>query len=69
MERKGEKKEQMKIVKLNFIVWFDIKFGKEMNYNFFLWTNLSFILNTKLFILVIKYNLILIPNLFYFKKF
>ena len=59
----------MKIIKLNFVVWFDIKVDKEMNYNFFLWTNLSFILNTKLSILVIKYNLILIPNLFDFKKF
>ena len=25
-----------KVVKLNFVVWFDIKFDKEMNYNFFL---------------------------------
>ena len=40
------RKEWKRMVKLNFIVWFDIKFDKEMNYNFFL-INLSFTLNTK----------------------
>ena len=55
-------------MKLNFIVWFDIKFDKEMNYNFFLWINLSFILKTKLSILVIKYNLISILIFFNVEK-
>ena len=43
-----------RIVKLNFIIWFDIKFDRKKN--FFLWTLLSFALNTKLSILVIKQN-------------
>ena len=51
-ERRRE--EWKRIMKLNFIVWFDIKFDRERNCNFFLWINLSFALNTKLPILVIK---------------
>ena len=63
------REEWKRVVKLNFIIWFDIKFNRKWNCNFFLWINLSFTLNTKLPILVIKSNLILIPNFFHFKKF
>ena len=72
---RGEmRREEWKgIVKLNFIVWFDIKFDRERNCNFFLQINLSFALNTKssifkLAILVTKYNLILIPNFLILKS-
>ena len=39
MERKGKegrRKEWRRVVKLDFIIWFDVKFDKEINYNFFL---------------------------------
>ena len=32
----GRRNEWKRVVKLNFVVWFNIKFGKKMNYNFFL---------------------------------
>ena len=51
-------------MKLNFIIWFNIRFDRERDYNFFLWTNLSFALNAKLSILVMKFNLISIPKFF-----
>ena len=35
-EMKGEEMNGIKVVKLDFVVWFDIKFDKETNYNFFL---------------------------------
>ena len=66
--RERRREEWKRIVKLNFIIWFDIKFNRERNCKFF-WINLSFALNIKLSILIIKYNLILIPNFFNFKKF
>ena len=50
-----EKKREKENDEIKFHHLFEMKFHKERNYKFF-WTSLPLTLNTKLSLLVIKYN-------------